>query len=82
MSLQTVCVRHRPTGASGARLEGSALDRHTLGWTRRVNVSGAAYVTASILDGEWMVRISIGVETTERVHVERLWSLLQDAATS
>ena len=82
VSLQTVCVRHRPTGASGARLEGSALDRHTLGWTRRVNVSGAAYVTASILDGEWMVRISIGVETTERVHVERLWSLLQDAATS
>jgi aromatic-L-amino-acid/L-tryptophan decarboxylase len=70
--LQTVCVRHEPPG-----LEGEALDRHTLDWVERVNNSGGAYLTPSILDGRWMVRISIGALTTERQHVEALWELMR-----
>jgi aromatic-L-amino-acid decarboxylase len=66
--LQTVCVRHEPPG-----LEGEALDRHTLEWAERINRSGAAYLTPAILDGRWMVRVSIGVEATEREHLEDLW---------
>ena len=53
--LQTVCIRHEPDG-----LEGEALDRHTLDWVERVNRSGQAYLTPAILDGRWMVRVSIG----------------------
>jgi aromatic-L-amino-acid decarboxylase len=70
--LQTLCVRHEPAG-----LEGDELDRHTLGWVERVNRSGAAYLTPAILDGRWMVRVSIGAELTERAHVEALWTTMQ-----
>ena len=60
-------------------LRGEDLDRHTLRWVHSINRSGKAYLTPSILDGEWMVRISIGVTDTERSHVELLWTLMQDA---
>jgi len=73
--LQTLCVRHEP-----ADLKGEALDRHTLEWAERVNRSGAAYLTPAILDGRWMVRISIGAAPTEREHIEALWSLIQREA--
>ena len=73
-ALQTVCVRHEPPG-----LTGDALDRHTLAWARRINESGHAYLTPALLDGRWMVRVSFGVEGTERRHVEALWALMQAA---
>ena len=73
--LQTVCVRHEPPD-----LEGEALDQHTLDWAERVNNSGGAYLTPSILDGRWMVRVSIGSLTTEREHVEALWALMRGEA--
>ncbi|CAN5913985.1 pyridoxal-dependent decarboxylase [soil metagenome] len=70
--IQTVCVRHEPSG-----LAGEALDRHTLDWVERINQSGRAYLTPAILDGRWMVRVSIGAEQTERADVEALWALLR-----
>jgi aromatic-L-amino-acid/L-tryptophan decarboxylase len=73
VSLQTVCVRHEPDGVNG-----DALDAHTLRWVNQINESGAAFMSASMLDGRWMVRVSIGVESTERKHVEALWKLMQD----
>jgi glutamate/tyrosine decarboxylase-like PLP-dependent enzyme len=75
VALQTLCVRHEPPG-----LEGEALDRHTLSWAERVNTSGAAYVTPAVLDGRWMVRLSVGSLTTEREHVAALWDLLRAEA--
>ena len=73
--LQTLCVRHEPAG-----VEGEALDRHTQAWADRVNRSGAAYLTPAILDGRWMVRVSIGSLTTEREHVEALWETMRREA--
>jgi glutamate/tyrosine decarboxylase-like PLP-dependent enzyme len=73
VTLQTLCVRHEPRGLSG-----DALDQHTLGWADRLNRSGAAYLTSAILDGRWMVRISIGAAPTEREHVEALWAAMQE----
>lgn len=73
--LQTVCVRHAPAG-----LVGDALDAHTLSWVARINESGKAYLTPAMLDGRWMVRVSIGAENTERADVERVWTLLQSEA--
>lgn len=70
--LQTVCLRHEPDGMSG-----DDLDRHTLSWAERVNVSGIAYLTPALLQGRWMVRVSIGGEQTERADVEALWDALQ-----
>jgi aromatic-L-amino-acid decarboxylase len=73
--LQTVCVRHEPPG-----LEGEALDRHTLDWVERINRSGLAYLTPALLEGRWMVRVSIGALLTERRHVESLWRLMRQQA--
>jgi aromatic-L-amino-acid/L-tryptophan decarboxylase len=70
--LQTLCVRHEPGG-----LNRESLDRHTLEWVARLNHSGDAYLTPAMLDGQWMVRVSIGAELTERAHVEQLWKLMQ-----
>jgi aromatic-L-amino-acid/L-tryptophan decarboxylase len=75
--LQTVCVRHEPAG-----IEGEALDKHTLAWCESVNNSGGAYLTPAILNGRWMVRVSVGSLTTERRHVEALWELMQQEAES
>jgi aromatic-L-amino-acid decarboxylase len=70
--LQTICVRHEPAGLSG-----EALDKHTLGWVKRINESGKAFLTPAILDGRWMVRVAFGGEATEQRHVEELWALMQ-----
>jgi aromatic-L-amino-acid decarboxylase len=74
--LQTVCLRHEPPG-----LEGEALDAHTLAWAERVNRSGRAYVTPAILDGRWMVRVSIGALPTTRADVEAFWALAREAVS-
>ena len=76
--LQTVCVRHEPQAI--VEQGGDALDRHTLAWCDRINRSGAAYLTPAILDGRWMVRVSIGAIATERAHVEQLWRVMQAIA--
>ena len=73
--LQTLCLRHEPPG-----LAGEALDRHTLAWVERVNRSGAAYLTPAVLDGRWMVRVSIGAIPTEREDVAALWGWMRREA--
>jgi aromatic-L-amino-acid/L-tryptophan decarboxylase len=78
--LQTLCVRHEPTGPDGHALDGDALDRHTQAWVEQVNASGAAYLTPAILDGRWMARVSIGAEATERPHVAALWTTMRAEA--
>ena len=75
VALQTVCVRHEPDG-----LAGEALDAHTQRWAERLNRSGLAYVTPALLDGRWMVRLSIGALDTERRHVDELWRNVRTAA--
>jgi aromatic-L-amino-acid decarboxylase len=77
LTLQTLCVRHEPDG-----LDADALDRHTRAWVERLNRSGAAYLTPALLDGRWMVRVSIGAETTERAHVAALWDAMRAAAAA
>jgi aromatic-L-amino-acid decarboxylase len=75
VKLQTVCVRHEPPGLSG-----EALDEHTRAWADRVNRSGAAYLTPAVIDGRWMVRVSIGAIATEREDIAVLWRAMRDTA--
>jgi aromatic-L-amino-acid decarboxylase len=75
VTLQTVCIRHEPPG-----LEGEALDEHARRWTQAVNDSGRAYLTAAVVQGQWITRVSIGSEYTSQRHVTELWELIRDAA--
>jgi aromatic-L-amino-acid decarboxylase len=74
--MQTLCLRHEPPG-----LDADALDKHTLDWVGRLNQSGETYLTPALLDGRWIVRVSIGAELTEREHVARLWELMRRDVT-
>ncbi|MEM8707304.1 MAG: pyridoxal-dependent decarboxylase, partial [Actinomycetota bacterium] len=71
--LQTVCVRHTPAELAG---DGTAISEHNHRWVRDLNVSGEAFLSPSQLDGGWIARVSIGVQGTERHHLERLLELL------
>jgi aromatic-L-amino-acid decarboxylase len=73
--LQTVCLRHLQPG-----LDEPALTAHNLDIARRINDSGKAYLTPSLLKGQQMLRVSIGAEATERRHVEALWMALKAAS--
>lgn len=77
--LQTVCVRHVPDAIRG---DEAALGAHNLAIAGRINRGGEAYLTPSVLKGQQMIRVSIGAERTERVHVARVWELLQAASRS
>jgi len=72
---QTVSLRHRPAG-----LEGERLNVHNQSLADRVNRSGAAYLTTTVVGGTLIVRVSIGSEATEREDVAAVWSLLNREA--
>lgn len=88
--LQTLCVRHEPVGLVEEHVEAAEaaerpqaataaerIDAYTQAWADRLNRSGAAYLTPAILDGRWMVRVSIGAVPTEREHVAALWEAMK-----
>ena len=74
--LQTVCIRHVPPGERDA----ARIAAHNLAIASRVNASGRAYVTPSVVKGQQLIRVSIGAEGTERRHVEAVWALLCEEA--
>ncbi len=76
--LQTVCVRHTPSHIDATNSAG--VSEHNLGWVRSLNQSGDAFLSPSLLDDVWMARVSIGVEATERHHLERLLELMEEHA--
>ncbi len=76
VTLQTVCVRHVPDGVD----DPEALDRHQQEWAERVNATGRAFITPALVEGRWIVRLSIGAEATQRPDVEALWALCQESA--
>jgi aromatic-L-amino-acid/L-tryptophan decarboxylase len=77
VALQTLCLRHVPPG-----LDAAAVSAHNLAIARHINDGGRAYLTPTLLDGQQILRISIGAERTERTHVAALWDALQAAAAA
>jgi len=75
---QTVTVRHVPAGLA----DEAGLAAHNLAIAARVNGSGQAYVTPSLLKGRQTIRISCGSATTERRHVEEVWAALRASAAA
>lgn len=73
--LQTVCLRYEPDGLSG-----DDFDDFTRTWCQRINDSGVAYLTPAVLEGRWMVRVSVGSVTTELEHVRQLWTVMRETA--
>ena len=72
--LSAVAFRFAPSSDGGA-----ALDRANHEILERVNASGEAFLTHTVLNGRTTLRLSIGNIKTTREHVERTWALLEAA---
>jgi aromatic-L-amino-acid decarboxylase len=68
--LQLVCFRH------------VAGDEATEQVMRAVNESGKAFLTHAKVNGQFILRLSVGQVHTELRHVQALWEMLQEAAKS
>jgi len=66
-SLGLVCLRRETDEATRALLAA-------------VNASGSVFLTSTVVDGRFVVRVAIGGTATGREHVEALWELLRAAA--
>jgi aromatic-L-amino-acid decarboxylase len=66
--LNLVCFRHKAGDDSNKRL----LDR--------LNQSGALYLTHTVLNGRYTLRLCVGQTWTEARHVEAAWQRIQETA--
>jgi aromatic-L-amino-acid decarboxylase len=66
--LNLVCFRHR------------AGDDFNHALLARLNASGDLYLTHTVLDGKYTLRMSIGQTHTESRHVEQAWERILDEA--
>jgi aromatic-L-amino-acid/L-tryptophan decarboxylase len=73
-SLALVCLRC-DTG------DPAADDRATSEVLARVNASGRAFLTHTVVDGRYAIRVAIGGVTTGAADVDALWELLRATAT-
>lgn len=64
-----VCLRHRGGDAVNQRI------------VETVNASGRAYITHTVLDSAYTIRVAIGAVSTARRDVEALWEQIRAAAT-
>jgi aromatic-L-amino-acid decarboxylase len=63
-----VCFRCRGTDEQNKRIEES------------VNATGEVFISGTVLNGRYTLRIAIGNGATERRHVQRAWELICEAA--
>jgi aromatic-L-amino-acid/L-tryptophan decarboxylase len=72
--LGTVAYRFSPGWPDGAAEDAA---NHRI--MDRVNATGEAFLTHTVLNGRTTLRLSVGNVKTTRGHVERVWALLQEA---
>jgi hypothetical protein len=80
-AIADVCERYSIWLHADAAMSGAAMmlpeRRSMFEGIRRINSSGQAFCSPSLLDGRWTVRVSIGVESTERSDIQFLWDLFR-----
>ncbi|KAK9677967.1 hypothetical protein RND81_11G179300 [Saponaria officinalis] len=70
-----VCFRLRPIDGDS---NGNVMNQKFL---EAVNSSGKVYMTHGVLGGIFAIRCALGVTLTNQVHVDGLWTLLQEKAS-
>ncbi len=68
--LNLVCFRHRAGDEFNRRLHAA------------LNASGALYLTHTVLDGRYTLRLCVGQSHTEARHVEAAWRRIQETAAA
>jgi aromatic-L-amino-acid/L-tryptophan decarboxylase len=78
-SLALVCLRLE-NGPAGAEHDPERDDWATRTVLERVNASGAAMLTHTVVGGRYVIRVAIGAMNTESAHVTALWERLRKEA--
>lgn len=73
--LNTVCFRFRPVGFAGVDEDLNRLNKDLMD---RVNAAGRAYLTHTVLDGCFALRLAVGQTGTQRRHVAEAWEELRE----
>jgi aromatic-L-amino-acid decarboxylase len=68
----------RPFSVVCFRREGSDADNEAL--LERVNATGEIFISHTVLDGQYVLRLAIGHETTTEADVRRAWDVLRENA--
>jgi aromatic-L-amino-acid decarboxylase len=71
--LGLVCFRQVPHAMIG---DEAALNAHNAALLGRVNSKGSVFLTHTVLNGKFVLRMAIGAFRTEREHVRTAWNLL------
>ncbi|KAL8168303.1 hypothetical protein V2J09_009802 [Rumex salicifolius] len=79
-----VCFRLKPRPKEGQELDegGAAANKANRELLESVNASGAAYMTHATVEGKFVIRCAIGGTLTKQRHVDGLWRLIQDNAST
>jgi aromatic-L-amino-acid/L-tryptophan decarboxylase len=62
-----VCFRYKGTDDENRRIQ------------ERVNASGDMFISGTVLNGRFTLRLAIGNSGTKREHIERAWKLIREA---
>jgi len=63
-----VCLRYKGTDDENRRIQD------------HVNSTGEIFISGTVLNGRFTLRLAIGNRTTKREHVERAWALIREGA--
>ena len=63
-----VCLRYKGTDDENRRIQ------------EQVNASGEVFISGTVLNGRFTLRLAIGNRATKREHVERAWGLIREGA--
>lgn len=72
VNLSLVCFRYIKPGDSE-----SQLNEFNKGLLEKINASGDVYLTHTVLNGKYCLRLSVGQRTTEERHVRKVFDLLK-----
>ncbi|MCY4009596.1 MAG: pyridoxal-dependent decarboxylase [Anaerolineaceae bacterium] len=71
----TVCFRYAPPHTDESEKDELNRKMHSL-----INESGAAFISQTVLNDRFTLRVAIGNIQTQEKHIRALWQLLQDTA--
>ncbi len=72
-----VCFRAKPVPREGSTLQNQ--NELNISIVKRVNASGRAYITHTLLDKKVALRIAVGNVLTNEEHLEKVYRLIKDA---
>jgi aromatic-L-amino-acid/L-tryptophan decarboxylase len=74
--MSVVCFRWKPAGVSGE----AERDRSNAALLERVNATGEVFLSHTVLDGRFVLRLAIGHIRTAEHHVARAWDIVRAEA--